>query len=399
ESIMEGTIIEWSVAVGNMITRDETLLEISTDKVDSEIPSPATGKLLEILFEPQSVVEVGAVIARIGTEDEVVSASVEETSPSILEEARVEPIAAITPVPQAITLNEVAGRFYSPLVRAMAVREKITQAELDSLAGSGRDDRVTKADLQAYLAQRSPTGPQVMPPAMISMAELPGGQLVDEVVPMSRIRTLIAQHMRSSLETSAHVYGISECDITRAVEFRSTNGNQFLKSEGIKLTYTPMIGYATMLAIKDFPLINARIDGANIVKKKAINLGIAVALPDDNLIVPVVKSAENQTFKELAKQISDLATRARAGKLLPDEIADSTFTITNPGIYGNLLGLPIINQPPVVWESDGVDSIVIRSMMMLSLGHDHRLIDGAYGARFLERVVHYLQMTDWNGLI
>jgi 2-oxoglutarate dehydrogenase E2 component (dihydrolipoamide succinyltransferase) len=412
ESIMEGTIIEWSAAIGDAVTRDETLLEISTDKVDSEIPSPATGKLVEILFEPQSVVEVGEVIARIGTEDEAISEPALEATQTGPKAIQVEPEAAEKKVPQAVAPKAVAGRFYSPLIRAIAVSEKITQTELDRLAGTGRDGRGSKADVKAYLAQRNQGRSPIKAPTAPSMAKVPSDQLVDEVVPMSRIRTLIAQHMRVSLETSAHVYGISECDITRAVDFRSTRGADFLGRAGIKLTYTPMIAYATILAIQDFPLINARIDGPNIVKKKNINLGIAVALPDDNLIVPVVKSAEKPPFLDLAKQITDLAPRARAGQLLPDEIADSTFTITNPGIYGNLLGLPIINQPnvgilavgsikkrPVVWESEGVDSIVIRSMMMLSLGHDHRLIDGAYGARFLERVVHHLQTTDWNSLI
>ena len=433
ESIVEATILEWKAAVGDVVRRDDTILEISTDKVDSEIPSPATGTLVEVLFEPNSTVDVGVVIARIGTEGEqagkaAASAPAEAESheppapsppagpgsapelkppgePPAGERA---PEAELAPTPVD---GRSSGRFYSPLVRAIAKREGVSLAELGGIAGSGRKGRVTKVDILAHLeGRKAPPLPAPGAPAPVPAGAAPGGEgLADEVVPMSRIRQRIAQHMLQSLETSAHVYSVADCDMTRAVEARRRHAESFREREGFKLTYTPMIAYASIKAIRDFPLINASLDGENIVKKRNVNLGIAVALPDYSLIVPVVHRTEELNFLGVARGISELAERARLGQLKPEEAAGSTFTITNFGVFGSVIGLPLINQPnvailgvgaikkqPVVWESEMGDSIVIRSIMMLTLGHDHRLIDGAYGAQFLQRIIHYLQSLEWE---
>ena len=458
ESIVEGTVIEWRVKVGDTITRDEVLLEIATDKVDSEIPSPASGKITEILVQPQETVEVGTVIAHISATAVIASDMPKASKPktatkstaasagavekveqkTAATETTVDPLPVkdtpaapppVTPVPAAplpvtdapiaVPAAPPAGngesprRFYTPLVRTIAGKEGVTDAELATISGSGHGGRVNKADLLDYLSRRQSGGvplPSVPTPSAVPAASME--QLIDEVVPMDRMRQRIAQHMRKSLDTSTHVYGITESDVTEMVAFRDRHKTGFLASEGIKLTYTPMIAYAAVRAIRDFPLMNARIEETNVVKQQHIHLGVAVALPDYNLIVAVIHHAEELNFLGLARQIADLAQRARQGELKPDEAAGSTFTITNPGLYGNLIGLPIINQPnvgilavgtikkrPVVWEQNGVDSIVIRSMMMMALGHDHRLIDGAYGAQFLERVVHYLQTINWEAVL
>ncbi len=403
ESIMEGTILEWRVAVGDPIKVDDTLLEISTDKVDSEIPSPAAGTVLELLFEPQQTVDIGVVIARIGTEDE---APVKQAPPSKTAPQKAAPAAA--PAPATATATKDGGtRFHSPLVRAMARREGISPAELATLSGTGVGGRLTKADLLTYLKTR----PQAAPATATTPGPAPSG-LVDEVYPLSPIRRKIAAHMRRSLDTSAHVYAISECDMTSAVAFVERHREPLLELKGAKLTYTSLIAYATLKAIGEFPLINASLDGENVVMGRNIQLGIAVALPDDGLIVPVIHQADGLNLVELTRSITDLAQRARSAQLQPDEVGGSTFTITNPGVYGSLMGLPIINQPnvailavgaikkrPVVWETEAGDSIVIRSMMLLALGHDHRLIDGAYGTQFLERIAHHLQTIDWDGAL
>lgn len=420
ESITEGTIIEWKIEVGQSIAKDATLLEISTDKVDSEIPSPATGVLKEMLFEPNSTVEVGAVIARLeADEDGGVEqvAEVKAPSPPLKSEPVSRPSEKV--VPQVETEEpDLSPKYYSPLVRSIAREEGVTPQELAGIEGSGRQGRVTKADLMAYLEQRGTVesaqkaaapAVSVTPAPSVQFAAPGGDGLADEVLPMSRIRQLIAEHMRNSLDTSAHVYAVSECDMTSAVEARHKRGTVFHQREGFKLTYTPMIAYATIKAIKDFPLINAQIDGKNIVKKRSINLGIAVALPDYSLIVPVIHGSEELNFVGLARKIVDLADRARGGKLKPEEAVGSTFTITNFGVFGSLFGLPIINQPnvailgvggikkrPVVWESEMGDSIVIRSISLMSISHDHRLIDGAYGTHFLQRIVEYIQTIDWD---
>jgi 2-oxoglutarate dehydrogenase E2 component (dihydrolipoamide succinyltransferase) len=420
ESITEGTIIEWKIEVGQSITKDGTLLEISTDKVDSEIPSPATGVLKEILFESNSTVEVGAVIARLeATEDGAVEqkAEVEAPPPPSAPKPADAPVDKVVPQVEP-EQPDLSPKYYSPLVRSIAREEGVTPQELAGIEGSGREGRVTKADLMAYLEKRGKAKPAEEVPAAKAAPTTappvhfaaPGGEsLADEVLPMSRIRQRIAEHMRTSLDAAAHVYAVSECDMTPVVEARRSHNTAFHQSEGFKLTYTPMIAYATVKAIKDFPLINAQIDGTNIVKKRSINLGIAVALPDYSLIVPVIHGAEELNFVGLARKIVDLADRARGSKLKPEEAVGSTFTITNFGVFGSLFGLPIINQPnvailgvggikkrPVVWESDMGDSIVIRSMSLMSISHDHRLIDGAYGTHFLQRIVEYLQTIDWD---
>ncbi len=391
ESIMEGTVLEWRVKVGDTIRKDAVLLEISTDKVDSEIPSPAEGTVTELLFKPQDTVDVGVVIARIATEGEAAvagaaaagaagattaagpekksTATAKKSQPAVAEPPaepgppaapapQSTPAARLSPKPETslpVSLPPAGGngsgvrKFYTPLVRSIAGKEGVSEAELATIAGSGRGGRVNKADLLAYL-QRRQTGAVPGPaaaaaPPMLDPAPL--GELIDEVLPMDRIRQRIAQHMRQSLDTATHVYGISESDVSAMVAFRNRQRERFLQAEGIKLTYTPLIAFATLRAIRDFPLLNAHLEGSDIVKQRNINLGIAVSLPDNNLIVTVVRRAEELNFIGLARQITDLAQRARSGDLKPEEAAGSTFTITNPGLFGNLIGLPIINQPNV----------------------------------------------------
>ena len=427
ESIVEGTILEWKAAVGDTIGQDETLLEISTDKVDSEIPAPAGGILLEILFEPNTTVAVGEVIARIGTEGEQAGEKAEVKAQGKSDEESSAKAPAPAPAPATATARLAVAatprpatdppstRFYSPLVRSIAKERGLSAAILDGIPGTGRHGRLNKKDLLAYLEDVA-TGPPARPAVPVAqpvVATIPAGErLVDEVMPLSRQRRLIAEHMRQSLDTAAHVYALTECDMSAAVAFRDQRRVTFEEREGLRLTFTPLIALAVIKAIRDFPMINALIDGDQVIKRRHIGLGLAVALPDDNLIVPVVHRAEELNFLGLVRQLADLAERARAGRLQPDEASGSTFTITNPGVFGTLIGLPIINQPnvgilavgaikkrPVVWERDGVDSIVIRSIMMMTLGHDHRLIDGAYGSRFLERISHYLETTNYDELL
>ncbi|MCH7939691.1 MAG: 2-oxo acid dehydrogenase subunit E2 [Candidatus Marinimicrobia bacterium] len=420
ESIVEGTILEWKAAVGDTIGQDETLLEISTDKVDSEIPAPAGGILLEILFPPNTTVAVGEVMARIGTEGEQAGEKVEEKAEVKAQGKSDEEAPAKAPSPSpspapAPATDPPSTRFYSPLVRSIAKERGLSAAVLDGIPGTGRHGRLTKKDLLAYLEAGATELRErtAVPVAQPEVATIPAGErLVDEVMPLSRQRRLIAEHMRQSLDTAAHVYALTECDMSAAVAFRDQRRVAFEEREGLRLTFTPLIALAVIKAIRDFPMINALIDGEQVIKRRHIGLGLAVALPDDNLIVPVVHRAEELNFLGLVRQLADLAERARAGRLQPDEAAGSTFTITNPGVFGTLIGLPIINQPnvgilavgaikkrPVVWERDGVDSIVIRSIMMMTLGHDHRLIDGAYGSRFLERISHYLETTNYDELL
>ena len=417
--------------MGDTIGQDETLLEISTDKVDSEIPAPAGGILLEILFPPNTTVAVGEVIARIGTEGEQAGEKGEvkakgrsdEKSPAkapapapALAPATARLAVAATPRPApAPATGPSPTRFYSPLVRSIAKERGLSAALLDGIPGTGRHGRLTKKDLLAYLEGGAAELQErtAVPVAKPEGATIPAGErLVDEVMPLSRQRRRIAEHMRKSLDTAAHVYALTECDMSAAVAFRDQRRAAFEEREGLRLTFTPLIALAVIKAIRDFPMMNALIDGEQVIKRRHIGLGLAVALPDDNLIVPVVHRAEELNFLGLVRQLADLAERARAGRLQPAEASGSTFTITNPGVFGTLIGLPIINQPnvgilavgaikkrPVVWERDGVDSIVIRSIMMMTLGHDHRLIDGAYGSRFLERISHYLETTNYDELL
>jgi 2-oxoglutarate dehydrogenase E2 component (dihydrolipoamide succinyltransferase) len=423
ESITEGTILEWKKNIGDSIALDETLLEISTDKVDSEIPSPAAGVITELLYSINDVVAVGTVIARVGGEGETPVEKVPEAVEEVLIVEKVETVVAVaevTPISNS-QQSDKGGRFYSPLVKSIAKAEGISPTELDSISGSGKDGRVNKHDMLAYVESRGTA--QVVTPIAVPLPHIPATPvpvkpvipqspgLADRVEPMGRMRKKIAQHMLASQQTSPHVYSTTEVDVTNMVNYRIKSKDAFLEKYGVKLTYTPMILDACIKGIQEFPLMNASIDGDNIVHHQKINMGVAVALPDNNLIVPSIKASEEKNFLGLTRATADLAARARINKLEPEEIFGSTFTVTNPGIFGSLFGMAIINQPnvgilsvgsiqkkPVVKETEFGDVIVIRSMMYITLGYDHRLIDGAYGTRFLSRVTELIEAFDGSGI-
>ena len=411
ESITEGTILEWKKQVGDSIAKDETLLEISTDKVDSEIPSPATGTIVEIIAQVNDTIPVGDVIARIGevgesTSTEEVSVETAPTEESLPTEPDLVP--EIKEVVQAEIVIEKpiiqsGKRFYSPLVKSIAKKEGITQAELDALMGTGNNGRVNKQDILAHLKTRTAGAPTQTEDVIEQPASIVP-TMSDEIEPMSRMRKRIAEHMVQSVQTSPHVYTTVEADVTNLVHIRGEHKESFKSKAGVNLTYTPMLLDACIRVIQEFPLMNASLDGDNIVHHRNINMGVAVALPDDNLIVPVIHSSEEKNFLGLARSVSDLSGRAREYKLTPEEIFGSTFTITNPGVFGGLFGMGIINQPnvgilsvgsfqkrPVVKETEYGDTIVIRSMVYLTLSYDHRIIDGAYGTKFLARLVEIIE--------
>ena len=419
ESITEGTIVEWKKNVGEMIAKDETLLEISTDKVDSEIPCPTEGKILEILFDKNDTVEVNTVIARVGTEDSDVldlntsSNNNQEKSPKedipIKKDAIIQKEAPI----QKIDTESKDRVFYSPLVKSIAKKEGISIEELSSIQGSGSGGRVNKSDILNYLESKSNTLKSVdMSQPAVSTDYSTSDQLKDSIEEMDRVRIKIAEHMVNSKNVSAHVYTTSEVDVTNIVNIRNHKKDDFLKKNNIKLTYTPIIVSACIKAIQEFPLMNASINEKNIVHHQNINMGIAVALPDNNLIVPVIKASEEKNFLGLSRNIDSYAKKARSNTLAADDIFGSTFTVTNPGIFGGLFGMPIINQPnvgilsvgsiekrPVVKETEYGDAIFVRHMLYLTLGYDHRLIDGAYGTKFLSRVKQLLENYDDNEII
>ena len=411
ESITEGTILEWKKQVGDSIGKDETLLEISTDKVDSDIPSPATGTIVEIIAQVNDTIPVGDVIARIGGVGESTSAedvSV-ETAPT---EESVPAKPDLVPEIEEVVQSEIViekpiiqseKRFYSPLVKSIAKKEGITQSELDALMGTGNNGRVNKQDILAYLKIRMAGAPTQMEGVIEKPASIVP-TMSDEIEPMSRMRQRIAEHMVQSVQTSPHVYTTVEADVTNLVNIRAEHKESFKSKAGVNLTYTPMLLDACIRVIQEFPLMNASLDGDNIIHHRNINMGVAVSLPDDNLIVPVIHSSEEKNFLGLARSVSDLAGRARENKLTPDEIFGSTFTVTNPGVFGGLFGMGIINQPnvgilsvgsfqkrPVVKETEYGDTIVIRNMVYLTLSYDHRIIDGAYGTKFLARLVEIIE--------
>ena len=411
ESIIEGTILEWKKGVGDSISKDETLLEISTDKVDSEVPSPAGGKIIEILFKVNDVVPVGEVIARIGgSGDKIVEKPSKEDKeikdvPKIIKE---EPKEEVQKTEIKEKKEEVkkpivsSSRFYSPLVRSIAKKENINLTELDTLPGSGSNGRINKQDILNYIKKRK-TGEPIVDDVVTSQ-DYKEYSLQDKVEPVDHVRGMIAKHMIKSRDTSVHVYSTSEVDMTDVVKFRDNKKDSFKSRYQTPLTYTPFIIDAVIKAIHEYPLMNASLDDSNIKYHQNINVGVAVALPDDNLIVPVIKRSEELNFLGLARSTVDLAVRAREGKLEPAEAQDSTFTVTNPGIFGSLFGMGILNQPnvgllsvgaihkrPVVKEAEYGDMIVPRSMMYLTLAYDHRIIDGAYGTRFLSKIKSILE--------
>lgn len=436
ESIMEATILSWSKNIGDRVELDETILEIATDKVDSEIPSPAEGILTEIFFQKDAVVEVGKVIAIISTESESgatgsansdITQKVEEKEPSSTSAHKVED--NIPFVPQTATANVASdtaissseSRFYSPLVKTIAKQENISQAQLDQIPGSGRDGRVTKNDILQYIASpastvktNTQTATAATIPAQHAKAVNTTSNIAHtstsgntEILEMDRMRKLIADHMVMSKHTSPHVTSFIEADVTNMVNWREKNKNNFVKIHGEKITFTPIILEAVAKAIRDFPMINVSVNGTQIIVKKDINIGMATALPSGNLIVPVIKNADQLNLVGLAKQVNGLAGKARNNKLKPEDIQDGTFTVTNVGTFGNVMGTPIINQPqaaimaagairkkPAVLETEYGDVIAIRQMMFLSLSYDHRVVDGFLGGSFLRRVGDYLEAFD-----
>ncbi len=417
ESITEGTILEWRKKVGDTIGEDEILLEIGTDKVDSEIPSTAGGTIVEILAQPNDVIPVGEVIARVETEAGAVTEKPSVSAPEIAvpqepvaTETVQPPPAPVTPEPQKpVTETKTkVKKFFTPVVKKIAAEAGISLSELGDLTGSGRGGRVTKQDILSYLKERPQAAaiPEVPPPA-VEPAPVPfTGQRQE----MSHMRRLIAEHMRQSLDTSAHVYVITEVDMTKIAAFISSEGPHFREREGFSLTYTPFIIQATVKALNAFPEMNASLEGTTILYHKHINIGLAVAL-EKGLMVPVIPRCEELNFLGLCRKVHDLAVRTRNKQISPDELQGSTFSITNFGVFNVTIGTPIINQPnvgilgvgtvkkrPVVLETESGDAVGIKSMMFLSLGFDHRLIDGAGGSRFLDSVREHLETLDLDHL-
>jgi 2-oxoglutarate dehydrogenase E2 component (dihydrolipoamide succinyltransferase) len=408
ESIEEATITNWFVKEGDVIQEDDILLEIATDKVDSEIPSPVEGVVKKIFFKQDEVVAVGAVIAVIGLDGDDASGSDEEAVvPKEVESPSETETTDEKIQDEAIVSSQ--GRFYSPLVRTIAGKEGVSQEELDSIEGSGLNGRVRKEDLLKYMESRGDgavakaSTADTVPPVQERTQSMEG----DEVVEMSRLRKLIAEHMIRSKQTSAHVTNMIEVDVSSVVSWRNRVKEDFLKKEGVKLTYLPVFLEACIKALRDFPQINASVDGDKIIIKKNINLGIAVSLPDNNLIVPNIKDAGALNLTGLTKKMNALASAARSNKLNPDDISGGTFTVTNFGTFQNDIGTPIINQPevailaigaikkkPAVIETEMGDMIAIRQKMWLSLTYDHRIIDGALGGAFLKRLGDYIESFD-----
>ncbi|MBI5727831.1 MAG: 2-oxoglutarate dehydrogenase, E2 component, dihydrolipoamide succinyltransferase [Ignavibacteriales bacterium] len=429
ESVMEGTIIKWHKNIGDTVKKDETIFEISTDKVDTEVPSPAEGVLIEILTQDQETVPVGTVCGRLQTAaakdaySDKLSDSIAKAEPSAMHDVIAQNAARV--IPQEIILQEVqpqeaveGNAFFSPLVMNIAQKENVSQNELRSLKGTGIGGRVTKKDILSYIEKR-----KLSPPVKIEQEQTAIRQIQEVVVPraqssfetgitsggveripMDNIRQKIMQHMIYSRDTSVHVTGLVEVDMGGIHNYLKEKKEILLKQEGIKLTYMSFIAHATVKALREFPLVNASIENMAILKKKSVNLGIAVALEPNGLIVPNIKNSHERNLFGLAKAIGEIAEKARTKKLTPDDISGGTFTITNYGVFGTLFGTPIINQPEVailgvgavvkravVVEVNGADAIVIKPMMYLTLSHDHRLVDGMLGGKFLKSIKDHLE--------
>jgi len=462
ESVSEATITKWVKAIGDSVEEDDPIVEIATDKVDSDVPAPVTGKLSKIFFEENQVAQVGDVIAWIEVEGETnedtttpdteevadaVSQPEPEVSPDIeehnvIEEELLNKVSAAEE--RGVSTQQIPGtelleqelrektvlhsgsRFYSPLVKNIAQEEGLSQAELDSIIGTGAEGRVTKQDILDYLGKRSAQDPRVeseeiavktassdqhviTPPSKekenTPKITAPG----DEIVEMDRMRRLIADHMVHSVKTSPHVASFVEADVTNLVNWRNKIKDSYKKREGENITFTPIFIEAVSKALRDFPMVNVSVDGHHIIKRKNINIGMAAALPSGNLIVPVIKNADQLSLVGLSKAVNDLAQRSRQNQIKPDDTQGGTFTFTNIGAFGNIMGVPIINQPqaailavgtikkkPAVLETEHGDVIAIRHMMYLSMSYDHRVIDGALGGTFLKRVADYLENWDIN---
>jgi len=412
ESIIEATITKWLKAVGDAVEEDDAIAEIATDKVDSEIPSPVEGTIKELLFNEGDVVEVGKIIAIINIEGEDVAADNSEVEPA--KETTTEEVSKPTKVVAAESpKSEVAAnfaeakRFYSPLVKSIAKKENISLKDLESIPGSGKDGRVTKQDILNYLQGR----PAVSSPAEAPVHKAPAvvTESGDEIFEMDRMRKLIADHMVMSKQVSPHVTSFIDVDVTRIVNWRNKVKEIIMAREKEKLTFTPIFIKAAASALKSYPGVNASVDGTKMIFRKRINIGMATALPNGNLIVPVIKDADNKSLLGIAKDVNDLAARARSNSLLPDEIQGGTFTVTNFGTFDSLTGTPVINQPqaailgigairkkPVVIETADGDMIGIRHIMILSLAYDHRIVDGALGGMYLKRLKEILESWDVN---
>ena len=435
ESIMEATILKWLKRPGDKIEQDETLLEIATDKVDSEVPSTADGVITEILYNENDVVPVGKVIARINTETDVnnnvspvtndsfqVNNKPAENKEEDYEEANIVEHVPYQPSQKTSSANTNSSiRFYSPLVLNIAASEGISMSELESLEGTGQDGRVSKKDIMSYLEARKnkPAAKHIETteePTVHEVRSAPPQQEYDtpatisgnvEIIEMDRMRKMIAKHMVDSKNISAHVTSFAECDVTNLVLWREKIKKEFEKREGEKITFTPLFIEGIIKCIKRYPLLNSSVDGDRIIVKKDINISMAAALPNGNLIVPVIKNADQLNLTGLTKQVNNLANAARTGKLKPDDTSEGTFTLTNVGTFGSIMGTPIINQPqvaimavgaikkrPVVVETEQGDSIAIRHMMYISLSYDHRIIDGALGSTFLGAVAKEFENFD-----
>lgn len=420
ESIIEATITKWLKNVGETIEEDDAILEIATDKVDSEIPSPVDGVLTEIFFQEGDVVAVGEIIAVLEMDGDEVSEKSEESSSK--EKVGDQISKDIESIANEVIEDESetvvsdfksSGRFYSPLVKSIAKEEDISMDELETIAGSGKAGRVTKQDILNHLENKGKEKTFISKAPPKQPVKSAGEKIAvgsgDRVEEMSRMRKLIADHMVMSKQVSPHVTSFIEADVTKIVNWRNKVKDAFQKREGEKITYTPIFIDLAAKALRDYPGLNVSVDGNNIIFKKNINIGMAAALPNGNLIVPVIKNADQRNLIGMAKTVNDLATRARANKLSPDEISGGTFTITNFGSFDSLTGTPIINQPqvailglgaivkrPVVIETPEGDTIGIRSTMMLSLAYDHRVVDGALAGLYLKRLREYIENFDIN---
>jgi 2-oxoglutarate dehydrogenase E2 component (dihydrolipoamide succinyltransferase) len=424
ESIMEATVLTWLKKEGDTIEEDESVLEVATDKVDTEVPALEAGVLKQILVQEGDIVAVGKPIAIIETEGEAAAADNGAAKPEKKEEAAPATAEKSTSLATGSNGHDIAarsdsGRFYSPLVRNIAKEENMEMAELESISGTGKDGRVTKKDILSYLdnrgdqpAQTTPSSSQAAPSPQAAAQPAPKGVPVsisgdDEIIEMDRMRKMIAGRMVDSKRISPHVTSFVEADMTSVVQWRNKHKNTFKEQEDGNLTFTPIFIEAVVKAIKDYPMINIQVDGDRIIKKKHINIGMAVALPSGNLIVPVIRDADQLNIRGLANKVNDLARRARDGKLKAEELEGGTFTISNVGSFGNVMGTPIIMQPqvgilalgaivkkPAVLETPQGDVIAIRHKMFLSHSYDHRVVDGSLGGMVVRRVADYLENWD-----
>jgi 2-oxoglutarate dehydrogenase E2 component (dihydrolipoamide succinyltransferase) len=432
ESVTEATITNWLKNIGDKVAIDEPLVEVATDKVDNELPSEASGILSKRFFEKDQVAQVGDVIAILSTDEisttkEVKSETVEPVKEiEVIQEQKITPLEENT---TSLPISEIpdvksssTGKFFSPLVRSIAKKENISQTELESILGSGQDARVTKSDLLSYISKRGTTVISNMITPTLSSSSNIGGHFLtnikepivlpnpgDELIEMDRMRKMIADHMVMSVHMAPHVTSYVEADMTKIVEWRNKVKKSFKDKEGENITFTPILIEAVVKAIKDFPMVNVSISGTTIIKRKDINIGMATALPSGNLIVPVIKNADRLNLMGLTKVVNELANNARNNKLKPDDTQGGTYTITNVGTFGNVMGTPIINQPqvailalgairkvPAVIETEQGDFIGIRHKMFLSHSYDHRVVDGALGGQFVRRVADYLEAFDEN---